>query len=184
MTEDDNQSGTSEMVKDLTRYTDYDVRSQFTDANGDGIDLAVGGSTVVGYSTGTQDEQRVSRWLVDTDEPGPALLRATELLKSQLASLTAIDKVTTGIIWGQGEEAAQEIARATDKQAAAELYKASTLKVFDYLHAQIGDFTVYIAETGHYQTDAAKARGYTDEKINAIVEGAGYVRSVRGSHCH
>ncbi|AKF47433.1 M10 family metallopeptidase C-terminal domain-containing protein [Pseudomonas fragariae (ex Marin et al. 2024)] len=179
MTEDDNQSGTSEMVKDLTRYTDYDVRSQFTDANGDGIDLAVGGSTVVGYSTGTQDEQRVSWWLVDTDEPGPALLRATELLKSQLASLTAIDKVTTGIIWGQGEEAAQEIARATDKQAAAELYKASTLKVFDYLHAQIGDFTVYIAETGHYQTDAAKARGYTDEKINAIVEGAGYVRSVQ-----
>nr|WP_276617181.1 calcium-binding protein [Pseudomonas syringae] len=167
------------MVKDLTRYTDYDVRSQFTDANGDGIDLAVGGSTVVGYSTGTQEEQRVSWWLVDTDEPGPALLRATELLKSQLASLTAIDKVTTGIIWGQGEEAAQEIARATDKQAAAELYKASTLKVFDYLHAQIGDFTVYIAETGHYQTDAAKARGYTDEKINAIVEGTGYVRSVQ-----
>ncbi|EPM85142.1 mannuronan C-5-epimerase, partial [Pseudomonas syringae pv. actinidiae ICMP 18804] len=35
MTEDDNQSGTSEMVKDLTRYTDYDVRSQFNDANGD-----------------------------------------------------------------------------------------------------------------------------------------------------
>ncbi|KPY54976.1 PsmE [Pseudomonas syringae pv. rhaphiolepidis] len=179
MTEDDNQSGTSEMVKDLARYTDYDVRSQFTDANGDGIDLAVGGSTVVGYSTGTQEEQRVSWWLVDTDQPGPALLRATELLKSQLTSLTAIDKVTTGIIWGQGEEAAQEIARATDKQAAADLYKASTLKVFDYLHAQIGDFTVYMAETGHYQTEAAKARGYTEEKINAIVEGAGYVRNAQ-----
>ncbi|WP_024695869.1 glycosyl hydrolase family 28-related protein [Pseudomonas syringae] len=179
MTEDDNQSGTSEMVKDLTKYTDYDVRSQFTDANGDGIDLAVGGSTVVGYSTRSLDEQRVSWWLTDTDQPGPALLRATELLKTQLASLNAIDKVTTGIIWGQGEEAAQEIARATDKQAAADLYKASTLKVFDYLHAQIGDFTVYLIETGHYQTDAAKARGYTDEKIEAIVEGAGYVRSAQ-----
>ncbi|MFH7416977.1 hypothetical protein, partial [Pseudomonas syringae group genomosp. 7] len=31
MTEDDNQSGTSEMVKDLARYTDYDVRSKLTD---------------------------------------------------------------------------------------------------------------------------------------------------------
>ncbi|RMV68179.1 M10 family metallopeptidase C-terminal domain-containing protein [Pseudomonas coronafaciens] len=179
MTEDDNQSGTSEMVKDLARYTDYDVRSQFNDANGDGIDLAVGGSTVVGYSTAGPEEQRVSWWLTDTDQPGPALLRATELLKSQLATLTAVDKVTTGIIWGQGEEAAQEIARATDKQAAADLYKASTLKVFDYLHAQIGDFTVYMAETGHYQTEAAKARGYTGEKISAIVEGAGYVRAVQ-----
>ncbi len=179
MTEDDNQSGTSEMVKDLTRYTDYDVRSQFTDANGVGIDLAVGGSTVVGYSTGSPEEQRVSWWLTDTDQPGQALLRATELLKTQMASLSAIDKVTTGIIWGQGEEAAQEISRATDKQAAAELYKASTLKVFDYLHAQVGDFTVYMMETGHYQTEAAKARGYSEDKINAIVEGTGYVRAAQ-----
>jgi len=179
MTEDDNQSGTSEMVKDLTRYTDYDVRSQFTDANGTGIDLAVGGSTVVGYSTGSLEEQRVSWWLTDTDQPGPALLRATELLKTQTASLAAIDKVTTGIIWSQGEEAAQEIARATDKQAAAELYKASTLKVFDYLHAQLGDFTVYMVETGHYQTQAAQTRGYTDDKISAIVEGTGYVRAAQ-----
>ncbi|WP_024675214.1 M10 family metallopeptidase C-terminal domain-containing protein [Pseudomonas syringae] len=179
MTEDDNQSGTSEMVKDLTRYTDYDVRSQFDDANGDPIDLAVGGSTVVGYSTGTQEEQRVSWWLTDTDQPGPALLRATELLKAQLATLNGVDNVTTGIVWSQGEEGAQEIARATDKQAAADLYKASTLKVFDYLHAQIGDFTVYMVETGHYQADAAKARGYTDEKISAIVEGVGYVRNAQ-----
>ncbi len=184
MTEDDNQSGTSEMVKDLIRYTDYDVRSQFNDANGDPIDLAVGGSTVVGYSTGTQEEQRVSWWLTDTDQPGPALLRATELLKAQLATLSTLDQVTTGIVWSQGEEGAQEIARATDKQAAADLYKASTLKVFDYLHAQIGDFTVYMAETGHYQTDAAKARGYTEEKISAIVEGVGYVRNAQEAIAH
>jgi len=179
MTEDDDQSGTSTLVSDLARYTDYDVRSQFTDADGNGIDLAVGGSTVAGYSTSTLEEQRLSWWLTDTDQPGPALLRAVELLKTQLATLTAIDTVTTGIIWGQGEEAAQEIARATDKQAAADLYKASTLKVFDYLHAQIGDFNVYLMETGHYQTDAAAARGFSAEKIAGIVEGVGYVRAAQ-----
>lgn len=64
------------------------------------------------------------------------------------------------------------------------MYKASTLKVFDYLHAQIGDFTVYMAETGHYQTDAAKARGYTEEKISAIVEGVGYVRNAQEAIAH
>ncbi|HEX8594626.1 MAG TPA: glycosyl hydrolase family 28-related protein [Pseudomonas sp.] len=179
MTEDDDQSGTSTLVNDLTRYTDYDVRSQFTDADGNGIDLAVGGSTVAGYSTASAEEQRLSWWLTDTDQPGPALLRAVELLKAQLASLTAIDTVTTGIIWGQGEEAAQEIARATDKQAAADLYKTSTLKVFDYLHAQIGDFNAYLMETGHYQTEAAQARGFSAEKIDGIVEGVGYVRAAQ-----
>lgn len=179
MTEDDDQSGTSMLVNDLTRYTDYDVRSQFNDADGNGIDLAVGGSTVVGYSTDTTDQQRLCWWLTDTDQPGPALLRAVELLKSQLATLNAIDSVTTGIIWGQGEEAAQEIARATDKEAAAAQYKASTLKVFDYLHTQIGDFNVYLMETGHYQTDAAAGRGFSAEKIAGIVEGVGYVRAAQ-----
>ena len=179
MTEDDDQSGTTALVNDLTRYTDYDVRSQFNDADGNGIDLAVGGSTVVGYSTTDAEQQRLSWWLVDTNKPGTALLRAVELLKSQLANLSAIDTVTTGIIWGQGEEAAQEIARASDKQAAADLYKTSTLKVFDYLHEQIGDFSVYLMETGHYQTDAAAARGFTPEKIADIVEGVGYVRAAQ-----
>ncbi|WP_426142880.1 M10 family metallopeptidase C-terminal domain-containing protein [Pseudomonas sp. DWP3-1-2] len=179
MTEDDDQSGTSMLVNDLIRYTDYDVRSQFTDADGNGIDLAVGGSTVSGLSTSSAEALNLSWWLTDTDQPGPALLRAVELLKTQLASLTAIDNVTTGIIWGQGEEAAQEIARATDKQAAADLYKASTLKVFDYLHEQIGDFNVYLMETGHYQPQAAQARGYSAEKIDGIVEGVSYVRAAQ-----
>jgi Ca2+-binding RTX toxin-like protein len=84
-----------------------------------------------------------------------------------------------GIIWGQGEEAAQEIGRATDKTAAAAAYKAATLKVFDYLHTQFGSFSVYMMETGHYEQDAARARGYSEEKIASIVEGVGYVRAVQ-----
>ena len=93
----------------------------------------------------------------DTNQPGPALLRAVTLLRDQLTELQSINNVTMGIIWGQGEEAAQEIARATDKAAAAAAYKAATLKVLDYLHAQFGNFSVYLMETGHYEQDAARA---------------------------
>ncbi|QZP31465.1 putative Ig domain-containing protein [Pseudomonas sp. DR48] len=179
MTEDDNQSGTSMLVNDLDRYTTYDVRSQFTDADGNGIDIAVGGSTVNGLSTLGAEELSLCWWLTDTNQPGPALLRAVALLGDQLTELKSIDNVTMGIIWGQGEEAAQEIGRATDKAAAAAAYKAATMNVFDYLHAQFGNFSVYMMETGHYQEDAASARGYSAEKIASIVEGVGYVRAVQ-----
>jgi parallel beta-helix repeat protein len=179
MTEDDNESGTTELVKDLARYTDYDVRSQFDDADGNGVDIAVGGSTVMGVSTGTAEELRLCWWLTDTNQPGPALLRAVGLLQDQLGELRAVDNVTMGIIWGQGEEAAQEIGRASDKAAAAALYKAQTLKVFDYLHAQLGDFSVYLMETGHYDQAAARARGYDEGKIAQIVQGVGYVRAAQ-----
>ncbi|EJM61988.1 parallel beta-helix repeat (two copies) [Pseudomonas sp. GM50] len=179
MTEDDNQSGTSTLVNDLDRYTPYDVRSQFTDANGNGIDIAVGGSTVTGLSTLSAEELKLCWWLTDTNQPGAALLRAVTLLRDQLTELQSTGNVTMGIIWGQGEEAAQEIARATDKAAAAAAYKAATLKVFDYLHAQFGNFNVYMMETGHYEQDAARARGYSEEKIASIVEGAGYVRAAQ-----
>ena len=179
MTEDDAQSGTSMLVNDLDRYTPYDVRSQFTDANGNGIDIAVGGSTVTGLSTLSAGELELCWWLTDTNQPGAALLRAVTLLRDQLSELQSISNVTMGIIWGQGEEAAQEVARATDKAAAAAAYKAATLKVFDYLHAQFGNFSVYMMETGHYDQDAASARGYSIEKIASIVEGAGYVRAAQ-----
>ncbi|MDI3273571.1 putative Ig domain-containing protein [Pseudomonas sp. AL03] len=179
MTEDDDQSGTSMLVKDLDRYTPYDVRSQFTDADGNGIDIAVGGSTVNGLSTLGAEQLKLCWWLTDTNQPGPALLRAVALLQEQLTELKSIDNVTMGIIWGQGEEAAQEIARATDKPAAAAAYKAATLNVFDYLHAQFGNFSVYMMETGHYEQDAARARGYSEEKIASIVEGVGYVRATQ-----
>ncbi|WP_095128497.1 M10 family metallopeptidase C-terminal domain-containing protein [Pseudomonas sp. Irchel s3h14] len=179
MTEDDNQSGTSMLVNDLDRYTSYDVRSQFTDADGNGIDIAVGGSTVTGLSTLSAEELKLCWWLTDTNQPGAALLRAVTLLRDQLTELQSINNVTMGIIWGQGEEAAQEIARATDKAAAAAAYKAATLKVFDYLHAQFGNFSVYLMETGHYEQDAARARGYSEEKIASIVDGVGYVRAAQ-----
>lgn len=179
MTEDDDQSGITEMVKGLTHYTPYDVRSQFTDADGNAIDIAIGGSTVCGLSTSDDEALRLSWWLTDTNQPGPLLLRAVGLLQAQLASLKALDQVTMGIVWGQGEQGAQEIARAADKAAATALYKASTLKVFDYLHSQVGDFKVYLMETGNYQAEAAAARGYDAAKISSIENGVLAVRAAQ-----
>jgi Ca2+-binding RTX toxin-like protein len=176
MTEDDNESGTSELVADLGRYTGLDVRSQFNDANGNGIDVAVGGSTVTGLSTGTAEEKRLTWWYTDTNQAGPALIRAVDLLKGQVATLQKVDHVNLDIIWGQGEEGAQTIARAGDKDAAEAQYKAATLKVFDYLHAQLGDFTVYMMETGHYAEDGARYRGYSESKIASIVDGTLHIR--------
>ncbi|MBF7144789.1 MULTISPECIES: putative Ig domain-containing protein [Pseudomonas] len=176
---DDGHSGISEMVDDLKKYTDYDVRSQFTDADGNGIDVAVGGSTVCGVSTGTAEQLRLSWWFTDTNEPGPALLRAVGLLKEQMSTLQAVDKVTMGIIWGQGEEAAQEISRAADPVAQAELYKASTFHVFDYLHAQLGDFKIYLMETGHYDADGARVRGFDEATIASVLNGVQAVRAAQ-----
>lgn len=176
VTEDDDQSGITEMVKDLARYTPLDVRSQFNDAKGNPVDVAIGGTTVTGLSTGTAEEKSLSWWYVDTNKPGPVLTRAVDLLKSQIATLSKTDAVNLDIIWGQGEDAAQEIARASDKAAAEALYKASTLKVFDYLHAQLGEFTVYLMETGHYAQDGARYRGYSESKIASIVDGTVHVR--------
>ena len=176
VTEDDSQSGITELVKDLSRYTPLDVRSQFNDANGNPVDVAIGGTTVTGLSTGTTEEKNLSWWYTDTNKPGPVLTRAVDLLKSQIATLSKTDPVNLDIIWGQGEEGAQAIARATDKVAAEALYKASTLKVFDYLHAQLGDFTVYLMETGHYAEDGARYRGYSESKIASIVDGTVHVR--------
>ena len=176
VTEDDSQSGITELVKDLSRYTPLDVRSQFNDSNGNPVDIAIGGTTVTGLSTDTAAEKALSWWFTDTNKPGPVLTRAVDLLKSQIATLSKSDPVNLDIIWGQGEEGAQAIARASDKTAAEALYKASTAKVFDYLHAQLGDFTVYLMETGHYAEDGARYRGYSESKIAGIVDGTVHVR--------
>ncbi len=47
------------------------------------------------------------------------------------------------------------------------------------MHAQFGNFSVYLMETGHYEQDAARARGYSEEEIASIVEGVGYVRAAQ-----
>ncbi|WP_420800942.1 putative Ig domain-containing protein [Pseudomonas cavernicola] len=176
----DDASGVSELVDDLEQYTGYSVRSLFLDSSGNSIDVAVGGSTVTGKSTDSETELLKNWWHTDTDQPGAALLRAVDILEDQLASLRATGTVTFAMVWGQGEDNAEEIALAADKQAAAQLYKESTLKVFDYLKAHLdAEATIYMMQTGRYQTDAAVLRGYTQPKIDSIVEGIEYVQQMQ-----
>lgn len=179
---EDDDSGITEMIKQLELYTDFDrVESLFSDAEGDPIDIAVGGSTVTGRSTASEAERAKSWWYSDTDEPGQALLNAVANLGSQLASLQALGPVTFAMVWGQGEDDAMTYADATDKSAAIELYKANTLKVFDYLKAQLGtpDAVFYVMLTGDYQEQGADLRGFTAEEIARVVEGTQAIRQAQ-----
>lgn len=179
---EDDDSGITEMLKQLELYTDFDrVESLFSDAEGDPIDIAVGGSTVTGRSTASEAERAKSWWYSDTDQPGQALLNAVANLSSQLASLQALGPVTFAMVWGQGEDDAMTYADATDKAAAIDLYKANTLKVFDYLKAQLGtpDAVFYVMLTGDYQEQGADLRGFTAEEIARVVEGTQAIRQAQ-----
>lgn len=178
----DDDSGITEMVSQLEAYTDFDeVVSLFFDAEGEPIDIAVGGSTVTGVSTASAAELAKSWWYTDTDAPGEALLQAVANLSSQLATLQGQGTVTFAMIWGQGEDDAVTYANAADKEAAIELYKSNTLKVFDYLKAQLGtpDVVFYIMLTGNYHEEGADLRGFTSEEIAEIVDGTEAIRQAQ-----
>jgi Ca2+-binding RTX toxin-like protein len=175
----DEESGVTEMVGQLSRYTDFDkVESLFFDQNGEPVDIAVGGSTVTGLSTSTAAERAKAWWYSDTDQPGEALLQAVANLSSQLAALQAKGSVTMAMVWGQGEDNAMSIGSAVDPQAEIELYKSNTLKVFDYLKTQLGtpDATFYMMLTGNYQEEAAALRDYSAAEIANIVAGTEAIR--------
>lgn len=178
----DEESGITEMVNHLTRYTDFDkVESLFFDQDANPVDIAVGGSTVTGRSTATEAEKAKAWWYSDTDQPGEALLLAVANLSSQLASLLAKGSVTMAIVWGQGEDNAMSYANASDQQAEIELYKSNTLKVFDYLKTQLGtpDLVFYLMLTGNYQEEAAALRGYSAAEIAGIVAGTEAIRQAQ-----
>ena len=180
--EDDHQSGVSQMIADLQRYTDFDsVESLFYNEEGDAIDIAEGGSTVTGHSTDSAEQLLLNWWHVDTNSPGYLTLNALALLQSQLATLEERGNVTFAMIWGQGEEAAQTLVASSDQQAYLELYKSSTLKVFDYLKSQLGvpDATIYMMHTGRYQEDAAAVRGANPAKVAQIVAATELVRQAQ-----
>src|SRR5690606_27191803 len=182
MYEDDHQSGVSQMVSDLERYTDFDsVESLFYDAAGDAIEVAEGGSTVTGRSTDSAEQLLLNWWHVDTDTPGYLTLFALQQLQAQLATLQERGEVTFAMVWGQGEEAAQTLVASSDQQAYLELYKSSTLKVFDYLKTQLGvpNATIYMMHTGRYQEEAAAVRGANPLKVAQLVAATELVRQAQ-----
>jgi parallel beta-helix repeat protein len=182
ITEDDRESGVTEMVAGLKKYTNFDsVESLFYDAEGDAIDIAVGGSTVTGLSTSTGIDKERTWWCVDTDQPGDALLRAVDLLREQLATLEARGEVTFAMVWAQGEETCLDAAKTSVPQALIDLYKACTLKVIDYLKAQLGtpNAVIYMMQTGNYNVNAATARGESSANIAATVAATALVQQAQ-----
>lgn len=182
----DKESGVTRMVAGLREATGQDILSSWTDTNGKTVDLAVGASTVNGLSTATDAEKARTWWLSDTDQPGEALLRAADLLQEKLAVLaTTHAEPVLSLIWGQGENAASQIYLATDKEAAAAAYEAATLKIFDYLQEQLGGgLTIYMMETGRIQEEAARAAGFSETKIQGLVDGTDRVHAVQERIAH
>lgn len=174
----DTESGVTRLEGGLAAATGYPVVSGLKDAAGEDLDVAVGSSSVMGLSTGTEAEKARSWWYVDTDQPGEALLRAVHLLQDKVTELSATGhQVELSLIWAQGENAATLIYRADDKAFAEQQYKASTLKVFDYFKEHLGsDLSFYLMQTGHLQWEAAQNAGFTEYKIHSIADGMSRVQ--------
>src|SRR5690606_18563602 len=75
----------------------------------------------------------------------------------------------------------QTLVASSDQQAYLELYKSSTLKVFDYLKTQLGvpNATIYMMHTGRYQEEAAAVRGANPLKVAQLVAATELVRQAQ-----
>ncbi|MGH8066644.1 MAG: M10 family metallopeptidase C-terminal domain-containing protein [Candidatus Entotheonellia bacterium] len=118
---------------------------------------------------------------MNTETPGPALLRAVDILSAYQATLQAHGELATplAIVWGQGETEAARIAPAQDKAAVAQQYKDATLNVFDYLQEHLGGTVrFYTLETGRIQEDGLASLGKSQAVIAAMEEGVRQVQTM------
>jgi len=172
----DNDSGIDHIEAKLNAATDFhDVVTLFKE-NGEYVDLAVGGSVVVGED----DEPDSKKWWED-DEPGFLALNAVSVMESQIAELESTGKdVKVTAVWGQGESEALNIGSSSDRDAAKQDYKDATLEVFNYIRSELGlNVKFYVMQTGRYSEDAADNRGQSSTSTQNIVEGLEYVREAQ-----
>lgn len=166
------KSGISELASTLSALTGCNVESRPTDAHGRFVDVAIGSSKVLGSSNSSPSEAAKTWWCTDSDMPGQALLRAVELLKTHYANLQSKGEVMPiSLGWAQGESEATYHYAAKDKEAAAAAYKAATLKVFDYLNAQLGgNINIYILETGGISKQGFINNGKSEAQAAKLLE--------------
>lgn len=163
----DSESGITRLVSGLKAKAGFDdVVSLVKGIDNAFVNLAEGGSTVDGNINGNFPIQKIW-WYPDTSTPGETLLRAVDLLQTQITELRQQGAVKPVIIWGQGESEAADIGMAADRPAAAARYKESVLAIFDFIRDHLGnDVEFYIMQTGRYIDEAAHNRAIQDKGPN------------------
>ncbi len=169
----DSESGLTRIQDGLESATDYDHVEIVPDDNtGNVVDLAVGGSIVVG-SEGSKEEY--TWWYADTWKPGEILMRAVDMMAIQIADLRAQGVTDIALVWGQGESDAHRLGEPgseSGREAAQQEYIDATLAVFDYIKDRLGDdITFYIMQTGRYDADAALRSGESSGHVDDVVAG-------------
>ncbi|MFA7276076.1 MAG: type I secretion C-terminal target domain-containing protein [Pseudobdellovibrionaceae bacterium] len=178
---DDSESGITRLEEGLKNQTDFDESySVMRDKNGIYIDTAIGGSIVNGD---VNSKPETTWWYPSKNTAGHLLIRATDILSTQLSDLRAKGAVTPTLVWGQGESDAYNIgSKKTDaeREAMAQTYKNATLAVFNYLIEHLGsDLQIYIMQTGYYNVAGALASGVPQSTIDATVLGLTYIREAQ-----
>ncbi|MCE7887346.1 MAG: type I secretion C-terminal target domain-containing protein [Alphaproteobacteria bacterium PRO2] len=167
----DGVSGASRLRDGLLAMTDYDEVITLQRDGGTPIDIAVGGTTVDGNRNTSYKPDQIW-WYPDQNRPGEVLLRAIDLMATQMADLRARGVVTPIVVWGQGEAETRLLGRGPNFEANVDRYIEATYDVFDYIKARLGDdIRFYIMETGRYNVDAARAAGETENEIALVQRG-------------
>lgn len=178
---DDAESGVTRIRTGLQAQTDYTkIDAEFRDENNSVFVPAIGSTRVVGdYGGKTSD----SWWYPSTNKPGEILIRAVEIMLTQIADARAHGVVKPVVVWGQGEGDCVYIAAQTTEAgrlAAQTAYKNATLAVFDYIKAQVGaDVQFYIMGTGRYNADAALAGGNSAATVARTATGLPYIQAAQ-----
>lgn len=175
----DGESGTSRLRDGLLGTTGYDEVITLQRDNGAPINIAVGGTTVDGNRNVNYDPDQVW-WYPDENRPGEVLLRAIDIMATQMADLRARGAVTPVVVWGQGEAETRLLGRGPNFEANVERYMNACYSVFDYIKARLGDdIQFYIMETGRYNVDAARNAGETEAEIALVLRGIGLLHTAQ-----
>lgn len=167
----DGESGASRLRDGLLATTDYDEVITLQRDGGTPIDIAVGGTTVDGNRNTSYKPDQIW-WYPDQNRPGEVLLRAVDIMATQIADLRARGVVTPVVVWGQGEAETRLLGKAPDFQANVDRYIDATYDVFDYIKARLGDdIQFYIMETGRYNVNAARDAGESEAEIALVLRG-------------
>ena len=177
----DSESGLTRIESGLKTQAGFnEAYTVMKDKKGVYLDTAIGGSVVNGDMNSKPD---ATWWYPSKNAAGNLLIRAADMILTQINDLRAKGAVTPVLIWGQGESDAYNIgskSTAAAREAMALTYKNATLAVFNYLIDRLGsDVQIYMMQTGNFNTAGAHAAGIPQSTIDATNLGLNYVRTAQ-----